>query len=444
MGPADCGSRSECAPQGSRVHPKGWGKQYYWPLLTEKKLEKSNLQILFPKHLGVVCDVAGDYVGQRAHRERAVTGDSGARPGVSLEVIEERYRPQTDRFELVNQLSPGSCICLGYLNRKFLIETRKRVLEPTREPERAAQEKSLTVIDVIQDFPDGPLSRSISLQTLLFGNALQKLKSFAELRLNSPNDVFTGDKVNVFEIVGSGFGGLWSCHLAEIVAKFWHFRNQPCRSGVYLRFTGVIEILGLKTGQKQGVKKMKKRKNYSISQFAVGILVTLLLSIVPAVALANPVQGALDPQLARRVRRELVTLPYYGVFDNLGYSINAGTVTLYGQVVRPTTRSDAEGRIKRLPGVTRVVNNIRVLPLSRFDDNIRVATYRSIARTAGLYRYLQGTNPSLHIVVDRGHVTLEGVVSSSADRTLANHAASRVSGVFSVRNNLRLEGEEPR
>jgi len=189
---------------------------------------------------------------------------------------------------------------------------------------------------------------------------------------------------------------------------------------------------------------MKERKNYSISQFAIGIFATLLLSIVPAVALANPVQGAIDPQLARRVRRELVTLPYYGVFDNLAYSLNGGTVTLYGQVVRPTTRSDAEGRIKRLNGVTRVVNNIKVLPLSRFDDNIRVATYRSIARTGGLYRYLQGTNPSLHIVVDRGHVTLEGVVSSSSDRTLAYMAANRVPGTFSVRNNLRIEGEEPR
>lgn len=167
----------------------------------------------------------------------------------------------------------------------------------------------------------------------------------------------------------------------------------------------------------------------------------LLLTVMPAVALA---QGAADPQLTRRVRRELVTLPYYGVFDNLAYSINGGNVTLYGQVVRPTTRSDAERRVKRLPGVTRVVNNIRVLPLSNVDDRIRIATYRSIRSMGGLHRYLRGTNPSLHIIVDRGHVTLEGVVSNSGDRTLAYHAASRVPGVFSVTNNLRVEGEEPR
>ena len=186
---------------------------------------------------------------------------------------------------------------------------------------------------------------------------------------------------------------------------------------------------------------MKTKKNL-ISQWAVSIFAVLLLAVAPAVV--NAQRGASNPQLERRVRKELVTLPYYGVFDNLAYQVNGGTVTLYGEVVRPTTRSDAAGRVKRIPGVTHVVNNIKVLPLSRFDDNIRRATYRSIARTGGLYRYLQGANPSLHIVVNRGHVTLEGVVSGSGDRNLAYMAANRVPGVFSVTNNLRVEGQEPR
>jgi hyperosmotically inducible protein len=188
---------------------------------------------------------------------------------------------------------------------------------------------------------------------------------------------------------------------------------------------------------------MKTKKN-SISQFAIRIFAMLLLAVTPAVALAQGTRAVTNPQLERRVRHELVTLPYYGVFDNLAYSVNGGTVTLYGDVVRSSTRSDAAGRVKRLPGVTRVVNNIRVLPLSSFDDDIRRATYRSIARMGGLYRYLQGTNPSLHIVVDRGHVTLEGVVTGSGDKNLAYVAANRVPGVFSVRNNLRVEGQEPR
>jgi len=97
--------------------------------------------------------------------------------------------------------------------------------------------------------------------------------------------------------------------------------------------------------------------------------------------------------------------------------------------------------VKRLDGVSRVVNNIKVLPLSRFDDEIRARTYRSLARTGGLYRYLQGGNPSLHIVVDNGHVTLEGVVANNSDRALANMAARQVSGVFSVKNNLRTDRE---
>src|ERR1041384_5011924 len=184
------------------------------------------------------------------------------------------------------------------------------------------------------------------------------------------------------------------------------------------------------------MENMKRR----ISQITISIFAMLLLAIAPAIASA---QGT-NPQLAKKVRHELVMLPYYGVFDNLAYSINGGTVTLYGQVVRASTRSDAAGRVKRIAGVTRVVNNIEVLPLSGFDDSIRARTYRSIAQMGGLYRYLRGTNPSLHIVVDRGHVTLEGVVSGNGDRNLAYIAANRVPGVFSVTNNLRVEGAEPR
>ena len=186
---------------------------------------------------------------------------------------------------------------------------------------------------------------------------------------------------------------------------------------------------------------MRNRKNYSIKRLVISVFAMLVLAVMPAAAMA---QDATNPQLARKVRHELVTLPYYGVFDNPAYSINGGTVTLYGQVVRASTRSDAAGRVKRIAGVTRVVNNIKVLPLSGIDDSIRARTYRSIARTGGLYRYLQGGNPSLHIVVDRGHVTLEGVVSGSGDRNLAYIAANRVPGVFSVTNNLRIEGGEPR
>lgn len=167
----------------------------------------------------------------------------------------------------------------------------------------------------------------------------------------------------------------------------------------------------------------------------------LVLGLVPAMGQRSRTIEATNPQLEKQVRRELVRLPYYGVFDNLAYSVNGRTVTLFGQVVRSSTRSDAVNRVKKLDGVSRVVNNIKVLPLSRFDDEIRAKTYRSIARMGGLYRYLQGGNPSLHIVVDNGHVTLEGVVANDSDRALANMAARQVSGVFSVKNNLRTDRE---
>jgi hyperosmotically inducible protein len=173
-----------------------------------------------------------------------------------------------------------------------------------------------------------------------------------------------------------------------------------------------------------------------------------LLTIGAALLLTMPVmaQGyrnnvVSNPQLAKKVRHELVTLPYYGVFDNLAYNISGSTVTLYGDVVKPTTKSGAENRVKRLAGVSRVVNNIRVLPLSRMDDDIRAATYRSLAQTGGLYRYLQGANPSIHIVVDNGRVKLEGVVNNKSDKALANVAARSVSGSFGVTNNLVIEGE---
>jgi hyperosmotically inducible protein len=153
----------------------------------------------------------------------------------------------------------------------------------------------------------------------------------------------------------------------------------------------------------------------------------------------TPNSAVNNQQLVKKIRKELVTLPYYGVFDNLAFEVNGGTVTLYGQVVRPTTKSDAEHRVARLSGVTRVINRINVLPLSSFDDSIRLRTYRELVRTGSLYRYFQGANPSIHIVVDRGRVTLEGVVANTMDAQLAYMAARRVPGSFAVANHLTIE-----
>lgn len=144
--------------------------------------------------------------------------------------------------------------------------------------------------------------------------------------------------------------------------------------------------------------------------------------------------------LADRVRHELVMLPYFNVFDNLAYRVDGNTVTLFGEVTRPTLKSDAQNVVQRVEGVTQVVNNIKVLPLSPFDSQTRRAEYNAIFRSAGLYRYAMGSIPSIHIIVDNGHVTLVGVVSNEADKNIAGISANGVPGVFSVTNNLQVEG----
>jgi len=165
-----------------------------------------------------------------------------------------------------------------------------------------------------------------------------------------------------------------------------------------------------------------------------------LVVLMAATAVADPVRSLPSrTALEKKVRHELVMLPYYGVFDNLAFRVDGGTVTLYGKVVQPTTRSDAAQRVARLAGVNRVVNKIDVLPLSPFDDSLRRRTYRAVFGTAGLSRYAMGANPSIHIVVDHGQVTLEGVVSNSTDAQLAYMAARSVPGAFSVTNNLQVE-----
>jgi hyperosmotically inducible protein len=151
-------------------------------------------------------------------------------------------------------------------------------------------------------------------------------------------------------------------------------------------------------------------------------------------------KGAPD-RITREVRHELVMLPYYGVFDNLAYKVDGTTVTLLGQVTRPTLKSDAENAVKSIEGVDKVVNQIQVLPLSPNDDRIRIAEYRAIFSQPGLDRYAMQAVPPIHIIVDNGKVTLEGVVANQADKDRAAIQANTVSGVFSVTNNLRVETE---
>jgi len=177
---------------------------------------------------------------------------------------------------------------------------------------------------------------------------------------------------------------------------------------------------------------MKIRKN---SWLATAVLVAALPATTLVAGPAKP-SGSIED----RVRHELVMLPYYNVFDELSFRVdNDGTVTLFGAVTQPWVKSDAERSVKRLAGVTRVDDQIEVLPLSPFDRQIRIRTYRALVGTSSLYQYFMGTQPSIRILVKNGHVMLDGVVSNNMDSQLAYMAASRVPGVFSVTNNLQTE-----
>jgi BON domain-containing protein len=173
----------------------------------------------------------------------------------------------------------------------------------------------------------------------------------------------------------------------------------------------------------------------------VAVISLLVFTQAPSLATAQT-----NPRLVRQIRNELVTLPYYGVFDWLEYEVQPnGTVVLRGQVVRPTTKSDAEGRVKDIDGVTNVVNQIETLPLSPSDDRLRIALYRQIyGWNSPLFRYAHQAVPSIHLIVNRGHATLKGVVANRADANFANIRARSVPGLFSVKNELKVESEEPR
>jgi hyperosmotically inducible periplasmic protein len=169
--------------------------------------------------------------------------------------------------------------------------------------------------------------------------------------------------------------------------------------------------------------------------FAVVSLVSLLSVIAYAQNVPLPKS---EERITREVRHELLMLPYFGVFDYIAYKVDGGTVTLLGQVVRPSLKSDAENVVKRIEGVNRVENQIEVLPPSPQDDRLRMALFHAIYGYPALQRYELGVLKPIRIVVKSGRVTLEGVVDSEADKNIANVRANSVPGIFSVTNNLQV------
>jgi hyperosmotically inducible protein len=162
---------------------------------------------------------------------------------------------------------------------------------------------------------------------------------------------------------------------------------------------------------------------------------TLTLLALATLVVAQPNQD----KITKEVRHELVMLPYYGVFDNLAYRVDGSKVTLFGQVTKPTLKSDAGRVVKKIEGVETVDNEIEVLPLSPNDDRIRRATYRAIFSKPSLQRYQLGAVSPIHIIVKNGNITLVGVVDTEGDKNLAGIAANGVPGAFKVTNDLMVQ-----
>ena len=179
------------------------------------------------------------------------------------------------------------------------------------------------------------------------------------------------------------------------------------------------------------------------------VLLTMLIQPILGPGLLGAQQGMnnqkgarnSDEWIKKEVRHELLTLPWYSVFDYLAYSVNGNEVTLLGQVVQPTLKSDAENAVKHIEGVEKVNNQIEVLPTSPMDDQIRRAEYRAIYSQDLLSRYGVGNLQSIHIIVKNGHVNLEGFVDSQQDKDAATLYAKSVPNVFSVDNHLIVNSQ---
>jgi len=179
------------------------------------------------------------------------------------------------------------------------------------------------------------------------------------------------------------------------------------------------------------------------------IAAVILAGCVAMAALAAAQQSAagqqkMEQRITQEVRHQLVMLPQLSIFDNLAYKVDGGTVTLLGQVRTAVLKGDAENAVKGVEGVEHVDNQIQILPVGPNDDRIRRDVARAIFNDSRLFQYAIQSVPPIHIIVNRGHVSLEGVVANQGDKDAAGLRANGVPGVFSVQNNLQVEKSQER
>jgi hyperosmotically inducible protein len=159
-----------------------------------------------------------------------------------------------------------------------------------------------------------------------------------------------------------------------------------------------------------------------------------------SVARAQGVDPDIDHRIFKAAASRVMTYTQFSIFDDVRASVDGGVVTLTGKVTMPYKRSDIERRVARVEGVRQVVNRIDVLPVSIFDDELRHRIARAIYSNPSFWHYAAMANPPIHIVVDRGRVTLTGVVLNDVERMLARSIATGF-GALEVKNELRTDAE---
>jgi hyperosmotically inducible protein len=145
-------------------------------------------------------------------------------------------------------------------------------------------------------------------------------------------------------------------------------------------------------------------------------------------------------QVFRDVQRQVLQYPHFTIFDSVSAQVDQGTVILVGKVTMPYKKNDIERRVRRLTSVDRLVNRIEALPVSQFDDDLRFRIARAIYSDPNFRPFASMVNPPIHVIVEHGRVTLEGVVNSEVDRMLARSIAGSFLA-FDVKNALKTEAE---
>jgi hyperosmotically inducible protein len=168
----------------------------------------------------------------------------------------------------------------------------------------------------------------------------------------------------------------------------------------------------------------------------------LVATVIVIVAMGAPAWAAdrEDLQIFQDVSRQVLRYPQFTIFDSIHANVDNGIVTLTGKVTMPYKRDAIAARVARVNGVREVLNEVTVLPVSQWDEELRFRIARAIYGNSNFWNYGAMVNPPIHIVVENGRVTLEGVVNSNVDRMVARSIASSF-GAFSVTNNLKTDAE---